>query len=83
MNVLVFYSFWNIVVSTSVVINWSQQMQQSAYTEAPTNVDTYNLNNNYEVTINHAFSRSCFCVNVMRNKESSWNTDQVNGKITT
>ena len=80
MNAVVFHSFWNPVVSTVTVIHCAHQMEWIAYIESCINVGTYNLRHCCIVPINHEFTRSCLCVNVTRNKESSWYDEHMNEK---
>ena len=80
MNVAVFYYLHNIVVSTDVLINRAKHLSQSAYIESHINVITYNLHHFLEVPIDNSFIRSFFCVNVMRNKYSSWYAEHMHEK---
>ena len=66
-NTSVFDYFRNAVLSTAVVIQHAHQLWWSAYIVSHINVSTYNIHHYYcQVPINHAYSRSCECVKIIR-----------------
>ena len=69
--------FHNTVVSTVIVIQRTRQLWRSAYIEACIDVGMYNVHHFCEVPIDHAFTRSCLCLNATRNKDSSWYAEHV------
>ena len=80
MNVVVLDYFHNKFVSTAVVIQHIQQLRRSAYIKSCINVGTYNIHNNWKVSINHTFSIFCLCVNITRKKYPSRYSEHVNEK---